>query len=50
MVYEDRLGEGSLGPTKDIRVDPFVSEFDMGLGPAFIPLGAFEWFCDLLAA
>ena len=26
MVYEDRPGEG-----REIRVDPFVSEFDMGL-------------------
>ncbi|QZP33205.1 ribbon-helix-helix domain-containing protein [Pseudomonas sp. DR48] len=31
MVYEDRLGEGKGGPIKEIRVDPFVSEFDMGL-------------------
>ena len=31
MVYEDRLGDGSLVTARDIRVDPFVSEFDMGL-------------------
>ncbi|KJZ33374.1 ribbon-helix-helix domain-containing protein [Pseudomonas sp. B21-040] len=31
MDYEDRFGEGRLGPARDIRVDPFVSEFDMGL-------------------
>ncbi len=31
MVYEGRLSEGDVGPTRDIRVDPFVSEFDMGL-------------------
>ncbi|MGH8331961.1 MAG: ribbon-helix-helix domain-containing protein [Pseudomonas fluorescens] len=31
MVYEDRRSEGSGGPVKDIRIDPFVSEFDMGL-------------------
>jgi len=31
MVYESRLNEGSLGPFKEVRIDPFVSEFDMGL-------------------
>ncbi len=31
MVYDGRLNEGRLGPLKDVRIDPFVSEFDMGL-------------------
>jgi predicted DNA-binding ribbon-helix-helix protein len=31
MVYEHRQNEGRVGPPKDIRIDPFVSEFDMGL-------------------
>ncbi|SEE89158.1 MULTISPECIES: ribbon-helix-helix domain-containing protein [Pseudomonas] len=31
MVYESRLNEGRLGPFKEVRIDPFVSEFDMGL-------------------
>jgi predicted DNA-binding ribbon-helix-helix protein len=31
MVHGDRRNEGWNGPHKDIRVDPFVSEFDMGL-------------------
>ena len=31
MVYEDRRSEGRDGSFKDVRIDPFVSEFDMGL-------------------
>ena len=31
MVDEDRRKEGRIGLLKDIRIDPFVSEFDMGL-------------------
>ena len=31
MVYEGRRDEGRVGPARDIRIDPFVSEFDMGL-------------------
>ncbi|MHC8365613.1 ribbon-helix-helix domain-containing protein [Pseudomonas sp. ZT5P21] len=31
MVYGSRLNEGGLGPFKEVRVDPFVREFDMGL-------------------
>ena len=31
MEYEGRRGEGRGGQTKDITIDPFVSEFDMGL-------------------
>ncbi|MEX3773488.1 ribbon-helix-helix domain-containing protein [Pseudomonas sp. MYb118] len=31
MVYDGRLNEGRLGPLKEVRIDPFVSEFDMGL-------------------
>jgi predicted DNA-binding ribbon-helix-helix protein len=31
MVYGERRNEGWSGPVKDIRIDPFVSEFDMGL-------------------
>jgi len=31
MVYEGRLNEGRVGPLKDVRINPFVSEFDMGL-------------------
>jgi len=34
MVY-DRQGEGRDGRHKDIRVDPFVREFDMGLVQPF---------------
>ena len=30
MEYEGRRDEGR-GPARDIKVDPFVSEFDMGL-------------------
>ena len=31
MDYEEQANEGRFGPLKDIRIDPFVSEFDMGL-------------------
>ncbi|MGY2189139.1 hypothetical protein D3C87_1352260 [compost metagenome] len=31
MVYGDRRNEGRIDPVKDKRIDPFVSEFDMGL-------------------
>lgn len=31
MVYEGRRSEVVGGPAKDVRIDPFVSEFDMGL-------------------
>lgn len=31
MAYEDRRKEGVGGLLRDIRTDPFVSEFDMGL-------------------
>lgn len=31
MEYQGRSDEGRGGLTRDIRVDPFVSEFDMGL-------------------
>ena len=31
MDYEDRRNEQRIGPLADIRIDPFVSEFDMGL-------------------
>ncbi|WCM50318.1 ribbon-helix-helix domain-containing protein [Pseudomonas sp. WJP1] len=31
MEYEGRRDEGRGGQARDIRVDPFVSEFDMGL-------------------
>ncbi|KQZ93384.1 MULTISPECIES: ribbon-helix-helix domain-containing protein [unclassified Pseudomonas] len=31
MVYGERRNEGWSGPVKDSRIDPFVSEFDMGL-------------------
>nr|WP_180205181.1 ribbon-helix-helix domain-containing protein [Pseudomonas sp. SbOxS1]NYU05203.1 ribbon-helix-helix domain-containing protein [Pseudomonas sp. SbOxS1] len=31
MEYEGRSDEGRGGLARDIRVDPFVSEFDMGL-------------------
>lgn len=31
MVYDGRLDEGRVGLLKDVRIDPFVSEFDMGL-------------------
>ncbi|WP_433769237.1 ribbon-helix-helix domain-containing protein [Pseudomonas putida] len=31
MVHENRRGDRRGGPLKGIRIDPFVSEFDMGL-------------------
>lgn len=31
MVHEERRSERRVGPFKGIRIDPFVSEFDMGL-------------------
>ncbi|MGE8068617.1 ribbon-helix-helix domain-containing protein [Pseudomonas sp. NPDC089569] len=31
MVYERRRSEGRVGSLKDMRADPFVGEFDMGL-------------------
>jgi predicted DNA-binding ribbon-helix-helix protein len=31
MVYEGRRKEGGAGSLRDVRIDPFVSEFDMGL-------------------
>ncbi|MBV4522748.1 ribbon-helix-helix domain-containing protein [Pseudomonas sp. SWRI74] len=31
MVYGDRRNEGKGGAVTGIRIDPFVSEFDMGL-------------------
>ncbi|MFU2325198.1 ribbon-helix-helix domain-containing protein [Pseudomonas sp. NFX98] len=31
MVYGERRNEGAIGPVKDRGIDPFVSEFDMGL-------------------
>jgi predicted DNA-binding ribbon-helix-helix protein len=31
MDYEDRRSEERASPVKEIRIDPFVSEFDMGL-------------------
>ncbi|GAB6408147.1 ribbon-helix-helix domain-containing protein [Pseudomonas sp. MHK4] len=31
MEYEGRRDEGRISSARDIKVDPFVSEFDMGL-------------------
>lgn len=31
MDYQDRQKERRVGPLKHVRIDPFVSEFDMGL-------------------
>jgi predicted DNA-binding ribbon-helix-helix protein len=31
MVYGERRNEGRSSPARGIRIDPFVSEFDMGL-------------------
>ena len=31
MQYEGARDEGRIGSARDIRIDPFVSEFDMGL-------------------
>ena len=31
MVYESRLNDARVGPFKEVRIDPFISEFDMGL-------------------
>ncbi|MHC8324336.1 ribbon-helix-helix domain-containing protein [Pseudomonas sp. GB2N2] len=31
MVYEGKISEGRAGPLRDVRINPFVSEFDMGL-------------------
>jgi len=31
MVYGERRNEGGIGSVKDRAIDPFVSEFDMGL-------------------
>ncbi|MEB2624097.1 ribbon-helix-helix domain-containing protein [Pseudomonas sp. YuFO8] len=31
MQYEGARDDGRIGSARDIRIDPFVSEFDMGL-------------------
>ncbi|MCO8312327.1 ribbon-helix-helix domain-containing protein [Pseudomonas mandelii] len=31
MVYQEKRSEGRVGPLKEVRIDSFVSEFDMGL-------------------
>ena len=31
MVYQEKRSEGRVGPPKEVRIDSFVSEFDMGL-------------------
>lgn len=35
MVQEDRRSEGRSSPFKEVRIDSFVSELDMGLAQPF---------------